>query len=81
MFSKFIHVVAYDKMSFFSKKPKNSHSSDKKIPPIGAWGHYNKKQGGKTPSSAATDEKATLISVNSLALSSLLRYNKKNEFA
>jgi zinc transport system ATP-binding protein len=56
-------------MSFFSKKPKNSHSSDKKIPPIGAWGHYNKKQGGKTPSSAATDEKATLISVNSLALS------------
>jgi hypothetical protein len=68
-------------MSFFSKKTNKSPLHEQKIPPIGAWGHYNKKQGSKTPSSAATDEKATLISVNSLALSSLLRYNKKNKFA
>lgn len=56
-------------MSFFSKKPKNSHSSDKKLPPIGAWGHYNKKQGGKGTSSAASDGKTTLINVEDLALS------------
>ncbi|MBQ8410078.1 MAG: metal ABC transporter ATP-binding protein [Clostridia bacterium] len=56
-------------MSFFSKKTGKSPSHGQKIPPAGAWGHYNKKQGAKPQSADTEAHKEVLISVEELVLS------------
>ena len=60
-------------MSFFSKKSKSAPSHSAKIPPVGAFGHYNKKKGVKNtdPSSveASLQEAEIQISVENVTLS------------
>lgn len=59
-------------MSFFSKKSKNAPVHGAKIPPFGAFGHYNKKQGVKTAASEEPIAKKTCekqISVENVTLS------------
>ena len=58
-------------MSFFSKKSKNSPSHGAKIPPFGAFGHYNKKQGVKTatPDEGESVEREVQVTVDDLTLS------------
>ena len=55
-------------MSFFSKKTSKTPSHGQKIPPVGAWGHYNKKQGNKTCTQGNEGNKTPLINVNALSL-------------
>lgn len=56
-------------MSFFSKKTSKSPSHGQKIPPVGAWGHYNKKQGSKVQLQDRSEEHDTLINIEDLTLS------------
>lgn len=60
-------------MSFFSKKSKNAPEHGAKIPPVGAFGHYNKKQGVKnaapTDFDGANRERQAQISIEDLVLS------------
>lgn len=58
-------------MSFFSKKNKNTPSHGAKIPPVGAFGHYNKKQGVKNEDIGESAQKSreVQISVEDLTLS------------
>ena len=57
-------------MSFFSKKNKNAPSHGAKIPPVGAFGHYNKKQGVKSSVKEGDASSAALqISVDDVTLS------------
>ena len=55
-------------MSFFSKKTKKLPSHGVKLPPMGAWEHYNKKQGYKGLSKFADVRGKRLIEVTSLTL-------------
>ena len=55
-------------MSFFSKKTNKAPSHNAKITPVGAWGHYSKKQ-GKGTAAGVTADKETLIEVDKLSLS------------
>lgn len=55
-------------MSFFSKKTNKAPSHGQKIPPVGSWRHYNKKQGGLANASCETDA-LSLISVEGLSMS------------
>ena len=55
-------------MSFFLKKTKKLPSHGVKLPPMGAWEHYNKKQGYKSFSKFADVKGKRLIEVNSLTL-------------
>ncbi len=59
-------------MSFFSKKSKNAPKHGAKIPPVGAFGHYNKKQGVKNAAAEGLDvaaEREIQVSVADLTLS------------
>ncbi len=56
-------------MSFFEKKRKNTPAHEKKLPPVGAWGHYNKKQGIKQQERLEGGESKTLVEVDKLTLS------------
>ena len=56
-------------MSFFSKKPQKSPSHGQKIPPVGAWGHYNKKQGVKQTERDGESERKALVDITDLTLS------------
>lgn len=62
-------------MSFFSKKSKNKPAHGTKIPPVGAFGHYNKKQGvkplsdKKSASEREISEKNIQISIENVTLS------------
>ena len=55
-------------MSFFSKETKKLRSHGIKLPPMGAWEHYNKKQGYKGFSKFADIRGKRLIEVDSLTL-------------
>lgn len=55
-------------MSFFSKKTKKLPSHGVKLPPMGAWEHYSKKQGYKSFSRFADVRGKRLIEVSSLTL-------------
>lgn len=54
-------------MAFFSKRAKKPHRA--KIPPVGAWEHYSKKQNNKGSESPLKDRGQILIDVSSLSLS------------
>ena len=54
-------------MSFFSKRAKSTHRA--KIPPVGAWEHYSKKQNSKGSESEATKRGQVQIRTSSLSLS------------
>ena len=56
-------------MSFFTKIKSKTPSHEQKIPPFGAWGHYNKKQGLHTPADKLGETQETLISIEDLTLS------------
>ncbi len=56
-------------MSFFQKRKKNAPAHEKKLPPVGAWGHYNKKQGIKQQEKPESSEIKILIEVDKLSLS------------
>ncbi len=55
-------------MSFFSKKTKKLPNHGVKLPPMGAWEHYSKKQGYKSFSKFADVRGKRLIEVTSLTL-------------
>ena len=55
-------------MSFFSKKTKKLPNHAVKLPPMGAWEHYSKKQGYKSFSKFAEIRGKRLIEVTSLTL-------------
>ncbi len=54
-------------MSFFKTKQKNIPPQDKKIPPVGAFSHYNKKQSVKAQMQSAKSDKI-IIEVDSITL-------------
>lgn len=57
-------------MSFFSKKNKNAPSHGAKIPPVGAFGHYSKKQGVKgSVKESDSSSPAIQVSVDDVTLS------------
>lgn len=55
-------------MAFISFK-KNKKTTDKKIPPVGAWKHYNKRQGKSSFFDVGKAQGHTLIEIDSLSLS------------
>ena len=55
-------------MSFFSRKTKKLPNHGVKLPPMGAWEHYSKKQGYKSFSKFADIRGKRLIEVTSLTL-------------
>ena len=57
------------KMSFFSKKTNKSPVHEQKIPPVGSWRHYNKKQGNRPDGESADNAPSLLVSVESLTMS------------
>ena len=50
-------------MSFFSKKTNKSPIHEQKIPPVGSWRHYNKKQGNRPDGESADNAPSLLVSV------------------
>lgn len=55
-------------MSFFKKQPKKLPKSGVKLPPVGAWEHYNKKQGIKAMPLLTNKRGRLLIDVSELTL-------------
>ena len=53
-------------MSFFSKRTQSTHRP--KIPPVGAWEHYSKKQNNKGSELQAIERGQTQLRVSSLSL-------------